>query len=148
MSKMELTLQSEQPLTLPGDVSQAVAQTAQAVAQMAQAMRGMADMVRATNERMAALEQQVRLLTKVTPAQASEINARIRTRAAELCESYHCIGSEKAAVAAIRRDMKLTQGVQSMRDLPRCEYKVALHQVALWDDYKIMKGIARKEKSR
>ena len=37
-------------------------------------MRGMADMMRTTNERMGALEREVRMLTKVTPAQATAIN--------------------------------------------------------------------------
>ncbi len=36
-------------------------------------MRGMADMMRTTNERMGALEREVRMLTKVTPAQATAI---------------------------------------------------------------------------
>lgn len=135
----ELMRQAEGPPALPADVTQAMAQ-------MAQAMRCVADMMRATNERVAALEQQLRLLTKVTPAQAAEINARIRSRAAELCESYRCPGSEAAAARAIRREIKLTQGVRSVRELPQCEYRVALQQAALWDDYKTMKGIARKER--
>lgn len=41
-------------------------------------MRGMADMMRTTNERMGALEREVRMLTKVTPAQATAINTAIR----------------------------------------------------------------------
>ena len=64
-----VTVQPEgQAIALPSDVSQAITQ-------MAQIMQGMANMVRATNERMGMLEQQVRLLTKVTPAQASAIVA-------------------------------------------------------------------------
>ena len=69
------TVQTDgQAIALPSDVSQAITQ-------MAQIMQGMANMVRATNERMGMLEQQVRLLTKVTPAQASAISAAIRDRA-------------------------------------------------------------------
>lgn len=137
MDKQEIVRQESQAPALPADV-------AQAFGQMAQAMRGMADMVRATNERMTALEQQVRLLTKVTPAQANEVNAAIRERARELCESYRAQGSEKAVAAAIRRDVRLMQGVQSVRELPRCEYAVALHQARIWDDYKAMKAIKAK----
>lgn len=134
MENMELMQRTEQAPALPAEV-------AQAVTQMAQAMRGMADMVRATNERMTALEQQVRLLTKVTPAQAAEINAAIRARAAELCQSYRCAGCEKAAANAIRRAVRLMQGVQSVRELPRCEYSVALQQARIWDDYKAMRAM-------
>lgn len=77
ISRMDVpaTVQPEgQAIALPSDVSQAITQ-------MAQIMQGMANMVRATNERMGMLEQQVRLLTKVTPAQASAISAAIRDRA-------------------------------------------------------------------
>ena len=104
----------------------------------------MADMVRTTNERMTALEQQVRLLTKVTPAQATELNRAVRVRAAELCETYRIAGSEKSVANAIRRAVKLLTGVGSMRELPRCEYTVAMEQVRMWDDYKTMKAIKNK----
>ena len=62
-------------------------------------MRGMADMMRTTNERMGALEREVRMLTKVTPAQATAINTAIRERAAALCLSYRATGCEKQAAA-------------------------------------------------
>ena len=52
-----------------------------ALGQMGEIMRSMADMLRATNERMASLEREVRLMTKVTPAQANAINEAIRQRA-------------------------------------------------------------------
>lgn len=117
------------------------AEAMQAIGQIADAMRGMADMMRTTNERMTALEQQVRLLTKVTPMQASEINGAIRQRAKELCASYRADGGEKTVANAIRRDMRLALGVQNARDVPRCEYQVAINQVKIWDDYKTMKAI-------
>ena len=113
----------------------------QTLGQMGEIMRGMADMLRAPNERMAALEREVRLLTKVTPAQASAIQAAIRSRAAEICAQYRAEGCEKAAATAIRRAVRLTTGVNSVRDLPRCEYGVAMEQVRIWDDYKAMKAI-------
>lgn len=126
-----------QAIALPSDVSQAITQ-------MAQIMQGMANMVRATNERMGMLEQQVRLLTKVTPAQASAISTAIRDRAKELCAIYRATGCEKATGNAIRRELRLTMGVQNVREVPRCEYSVALQTVKLWDDYKTMKAIKAK----
>lgn len=140
ISRMDVpaTVQPEgQAIALPSDVSQAITQ-------MAQIMQGMANMVRATNERMGMLEQQVRLLTKVTPAQASAISAAIRDRAKELCATYRATGCEKATGNAIRRELRLTMGVQNVREVPRCEYRVALQTVKLWDDYKTMKAIKAK----
>ena len=108
---------------------------------MGDIMRSMANMLRATNERMASLEREVKLLTKVTPAQANAINNAIRQRAAELCETYRAQGCEKAAANAIRRAVRLTTGTNSVRDLPRCEYSVAMEQVSMWDDRKVMKAL-------
>ena len=47
---------------------------------------------------------------------------------------------------AIRRELRLTMGVQSVRDVPRCEYNVALQTVRLWDDYRVMKTMKGKTK--
>jgi len=120
----------------------------QAIVRMGQALSGLADMMRSTNERMGALEQQVRLLTKVTPMQAGEINGAVRARAADLCSAHKMAGKEQAVAAAIRRVLRLSYGVQSVRDLPRCEYQVALQQAQIWDDYKAMKKIRGREAQR
>ncbi len=129
------------PASIPADVQQVLGQ-------MGEVMRGMADMLRATNEEMAALKREVRLLTKVTPAQASAINEAIRARAAELCESYRATGCEKATANAIRRAVRLTTGTNSVRELPRCEYSIALERVRMWDDYKAMRAIRAKAQSK
>ena len=128
----------------PGTPSTLPAEVQATLAQMGDIMRGMANMLRATNERMASLEREVKLLTKVTPAQASAINEAIRQRAAELCENYRAQGCEKAAANAIRRAVRLTTGTNSVRDLPRCEYSVAMEQVSMWDDRKVMKSLRAK----
>lgn len=123
-------------------------ETAQLFAQVAQTMQSMATMIRATNERMAALEQSVRLLNKVTPAQAGAINAAIRERAAELCAEYRAAGCETAVGNAIRKELRLTMGVQSVRDVARCEYAVAVETVRLWDDYKVMKAVKARGRTK
>ena len=128
----------------PGTPSTLPAEVQATLAQMGDIMRGMANMLRATNERMASLEREVKLLTKVTPAQASAITEAIRQRAAELCENYRAQGCEKAAANAIRRAVRLTTGTNSVRDLPRCEYSVAMEQVSMWDDRKVMKALRAK----
>lgn len=123
-------------------------ETAQLFAQLAQTMQSMATMIRATNERMAALEQSVRLLNKVTPAQAGAINAAIRERAAELCAEYRAAGCETAVGNAIRKELRLTMGVQSVRDVARCEYAVAVETARLWDDYRIMKAVKARGRAK
>ena len=119
----------------------------QQLQQMAEAMQTMASMLRATNESMEALRQQVRLLEKVTPAQASALNAGIRARAAALCTEYRLPGREKAVAAHIRKAIKVQFGASTVRDLPRCDYEAARMQVELWDDYKAIKAMKGRERN-
>lgn len=107
-------------------------------------MKGMADMIRSTNERMTSLEQQVRMLEKLTPAQATELNAMIRERAAAVCEEYRMAGMETQVAAAIRKAVRTTTGARSVRDIARCDYRPVRDQIAGWDEYRTIKAIKAK----
>ena len=115
---------------------------------MAEMMANMAAMLKATTESMEQLRRQVRLLEKVTPAQATSNNRAIRDRATEICTIYMVRGDqgEKLAAAAIRKAVKLQFGAGSVKEISRCDYEIALEQVRTWDDYKAMKGIREKVK--
>lgn len=132
------------PAELPQQIAQMPPDVAAAFARMAEATAAMMRMMQATNERMSRMEKEIRLLTKVTPAQASQINGAIRMRAAELCKIYRIVGQEKPVASAIRRAVKLSTGAGSVREIPRCEYQVVLGQVNMWDDYDAMMAIRRK----
>lgn len=116
---------------------------------MAEMMATMAAMLQATTESMEQLRRQVRLLEKVTPAQATSINRAIRERATEICSIYMVRGDqgEKLAAAAIRKAVKLQFGAGSVKEIPRCDYEIALEQVRTWDDYKAMKAIREKARA-
>lgn len=116
--------------------------------QMREALQGMAQLLRTTNEAMEQLRRQVRLLEKVTPAQAAAINRAIRERAVEICAIYMARGEqgEKLAAAAIRKAVKLQFGAGAVKEVPRCDYEIALEQVRTWDDYRAMKAIRDKAK--
>lgn len=144
MDNCEMMAPAPAPAVTEAQLAQLPPEFVSAYTQTAQALASMASMIRATNERIAELEREIRLLTKVTPAQANAINAAVRERAAELCASYRATGCEKLVANAIRRAVKLTTGVSNVRELPRCEYSVAMQQVAMWDDYKAMKAIKAK----
>lgn len=112
------------------------------------AINSMATLLRMTNERMAALEAEVKRLTKVTPSQASALNRAIRDRAAAICAKHHATGCEKAMANAIRAAVKHTCGISTARELPRCDYAVAMRQVEIWDDYRKIREIKAKESNR
>ena len=127
----------------PTDALPIPAAVAEEMQQMRAALQTMAGLLRTTNETMAQLQRQVRLLEKVTPAQASALNKAIRERAGELCAIYMLRGEgfDKAVAKEIRKAVKLRFGANTAKELPRCEYEVAMSQVQGWDDYKIMKDI-------
>jgi hypothetical protein len=124
-----------------GDALPIPVEVAEEMRQMKETLQAMAMMLKANTETMAQLQRQVRLLEKVTPAQASAMNKAIRERAAQLCDLYAARGCDKAVAAAIRKAVKLRFGAATAKDLPRCEYEVAMTQVQGWDDYKTMKDI-------
>ena len=138
----DMTIRRDDALPIPAAV-------AEEMKQMREALQAMAGLLRTTNETMAQLQRQVRLLEKVTPAQARAINQAIRDRATELCAIYLLRGDgcEKPVAAAIRKAVKLRFGANTAKDLPRCEYEVALAQVQGWDDYKTMKEIKGRAKA-
>lgn len=138
----DMTIRRDDALPIPAAV-------AEEMKQMREALQAMAGLLRTTNETMAQLQRQVRLLEKVTPAQARAINQAIRDRATELCAIYMLRGDgcEKPVAAAIRKAVKLRFGANTAKDLPRCEYEVALAQVQGWDDYKTMKEIKGRAKA-
>lgn len=135
-----VTVKPSEALPIPAEV-------AAEMQQMREALQTMAGLLRTTNETMAQLQRQVRLLEKVTPAQASALNKAIRERAAQLCDLYAARGCDKPVAAAIRKAVKLRFGAATAKDLPRCEYEVAMTQVQGWDDYKTMKEIKGRAKA-
>ena len=135
-----VTMKPSEALPIPAEV-------AAEMQQMREALQTMAGLLRTTNETMAQLQRQVRLLEKVTPAQASALNKAIRERAAQLCDLYAARGCVKPVAAAILKAVKLRFGAATAKDLPRCEYEVAMTQVQGWDDYKTMKEIKGRAKA-
>ncbi|MBQ2700424.1 MAG: hypothetical protein IJF65_04615 [Clostridia bacterium] len=134
---------NEKGMTIP-EAGQLPAAYGALFEELRQALGAMASMIRTTNERMGALEEQVRLLTKVTPAQARAIQDGIRKRAAEQCQMWHLPGQEKAVANAIRKAVRLQTGTSSMKELPRCDYPVVTRQIQMWDDYQVMKAIKKR----
>ena len=92
-----------------------------------------------------ALEKQVRMNTPVTSVQTRYLNNAIRDKAAETIERFG--RSDKAARDAlarrIRRDILIRSGISSMRELPKCEYEVALKQISTWNNAIVIRDIVR-----
>ncbi len=121
--------------------------------QMVELMRGVAESQRILNVRVEKLEKQNALAAHVTAAQAGEIGKAIQCRAEELCADYglaktlewdeglYRSKAREPIARAIRKAVKLAAGVNSLRELPKCEYSVTLEQIALWEDYRAIAAV-------
>lgn len=92
-----------------------------------------------------ALEKQVRMNTPVTSVQARYLNNAIKEKASLVLEKY---GREDktardALARKIRKDILIRSGIASMRELPKCEYDVALKQIETWNNAITIRDIIR-----
>lgn len=117
----------------------------EAINSMMGMMAAMAEMTQSMARRLNEMEQEIHRLTKVTPAQARAINAAIREHAENLCRQYRAEGYVRETSNAIRKELRVSCGISSVRDLPRCDYQLALETIDMWDDYKLMRKLAKKK---
>ena len=96
------------------------------------------------NDRLEALEKQIRLQTLVTSKQVYYLNDAIRMRARELLDKRF-VSDNKAITKLgnlIRKSVLARYGVSSLRDVPKHEYNVALSQIGMWNDILSVRTVA------
>ena len=100
--------------------------------------------------RMDALEKQVRLSTPVTDRQARYIADAAREKARELLAKKDISDKKSIAKLAgiIRKKVLFRYGVGSLREIPRCEYTVAMSQIDAWNNALAVLDIVREARER
>lgn len=96
------------------------------------------------NDRLEALEKQIRLQTLVTSKQVYYLNDAIRMRARELLDK-RSVSDNKAITKLgnlIRKSVLARYGVSSLRDVPKHEYNIALSQIGMWNDILSVRTVA------
>ena len=101
------------------------------------------------NDRLEALEKQIRLQTPVTSKQVSYLNESIRARARELLEKRGVEGRRYVTKLAgiIRRAVLARYGIGNMREIPRHEYNVAMSQIGIWNDALRVRDVVKEARS-
>lgn len=102
------------------------------------------------NDRLEALEKQIRLQTPVSAKEAGYLNAAIRKRARELLDKRD-VTEEKAVKQLgniIRRAVLQRYGTGSMREIPKHEYQVALQQIGIWNDMLEIRDVVKEARKR
>lgn len=92
------------------------------------------------NDRLEALEKQIRLQTLVTSKQVYYLNDAIRMRARELLDKRSV--SDNKAITKLGNPVLARYGVSSLRDVPKHEYNVALSQIGMWNDILSVRTVA------
>ena len=100
--------------------------------------------------RMEALEKQVRLQTPVTDRQARYIADAARDKARELLNKKG-VDDKKAITklaGAIKKAIMARYGIGSLREIPRCEYTVAMSQIETWNNALTVLEIVKEARAR
>ena len=102
------------------------------------------------NDRLEALEKQIRLQTPVTSKQVTYLNDAIRQRARVLLDKKG-VDDKKATTKlgnAIRKAVLSRYGISNLREIPKHEYGVAMSQIEIWNDVLTVHDIAKEAKMR
>ena len=97
------------------------------------------------NDRLAALEKQIRLQMPITSTMQRYLNDAIRARARELLDKYG-VDDKKAITKisnAIRRSVLARYGICNLREIPKHEYDVARSQIGMWKDALILRDVVK-----
>lgn len=97
------------------------------------------------NDRLEALEKQIRLQTPVTSKQVTYMNDAIKARARELLDKRE-IEDKKAITKLgnqIRKSVLARYGIGNIREIPKHEYTVAMSQIGMWNDVIAVRDVVR-----
>ena len=119
--------------------------------QNAEALDRLAAVQTVQNNRLEALEKQIRLQTPITGKQAQYLNDAIRKKARELLDKRELSGNSWAVTKlgnAIRKDVLIRYGIGSIREIPRHEYQVAMNQIGMWSNALTIRDVVKEARER
>ena len=133
-------LTSEQAQALPALIQQMMGPIVETMSKLlehnAEALEQLAGAQKVQNDRLEALERQIRLNTPVTPQQVRYMNDAIRARARELLfkREVEDAWSIKKLGNSIRKDVLARYGIGALHEIPKHEYTVTMMQIGMWSD--------------
>ena len=154
-NKNELTVFTpEQAAALPAIIEQMMAPVVDTLAKLmannTQALNQLASAQQIQNDRLQALEKQVRLNTPCTSQQARYLNDSIKARARELLfkREVEDIKAIRKLSGFIRKSVQSRYGVSALTEIPRHEYTVAMEQIAGWNDMILVRDVVKEARER
>lgn len=116
----------------------------------AQALEQLAGAQKVQNDRLEALEKQIRLNTLVTPQQVRYMNDAIRARSRELLFKREVEDARaiKRLGNAIRKSVLSRYGISALHEIPKHEYSVAMSQISMWSDALVIRDHVKEARER
>jgi len=115
-----------------------------------EAMQQIAAAQQLASARISDLEKRMRLQTPMSKTQEKYVQDAIRRRAKEILEAK-CTPDKKAVTklsGAIRKSILTRHGVATLRECPAYDYETTLAQVSKWNDFPVVREIAREARER
>lgn len=118
------------------------------IQQNTKAMQAIAEQQAAQSRKMDELEKEIRWAVPVTPTQTKYINDAIRQRSRELLDQFKVNDAQAVAKLAriIRKAVMSRYGVNSVREIPKCEYPVAIKAAQSWADVFQIRTVANESR--
>lgn len=148
------TLTPEQGQVIPAIVQQMMGPLVEAMAKLLEnntaALQQLSAAQQVQNDRLEALERQIRLNTPVTRQQARYLSAAMKEHALELLDKSS-VSDPKAVrklVGIIKKDVLSHYGITALEEIPKHEYSVAMHNIGTWNNMRIVREVVKEARKR
>lgn len=148
------TITPEQAQVIPAIVQQMMGPLVEAMAKLLEnntaALQQLSAAQQVQNDRLEALERQIRLNTPVTRQQVRYLSAAMKEHAIELLDKSS-ISDAKAVrklVGIIKKDVLSDYGITALEEIPKHEYNVAMHNIKTWNNMRIVREVVKEARKR
>lgn len=148
------TLTPEQAQVIPAIVQHMMGPLVEAMGKLLEnntaALQQLSAAQQVQNDRLEALERQIRLNTPVTRQQVRYLSAAMKEHALELLDKSS-VSDPKAVrklVGIIKKDVLSHYGITALEEIPKHEYNVAMHNIETWNNMRIVREVVKEARKR
>lgn len=149
-----LAAQNNQMHELPAIIEQMMTPIMQTMTKMLEqtntALAQLASAQQIQNDRMEALERQIRLNTLVTRQQAQYLKAAVKERVLELLEKAAVTDAKAITKLSriIKKDVLAFYGITAVEEIPKHEYNVAMNNIQTWNNMRAVREVVKEARLR
>ena len=148
------TLTPEQTSVIPAIVQQMMGPLVEAMAKLLEnntaALQQLSAAQQVQNDRLEALERQIRLNTPVTRQQVRYLSAAMKEHTLELLDKSSISDPKTVRKLAgiIKKDVLADYGITTLEEIPKHEYNVAMHNIKTWNNMRIVREVVKEARKR